>query len=126
MVCNGAQVFLGRCGAYNRDIRILFQQFRHWTGVIRLGVVHNEVVNLGNIYDALDVVKVFIEEIDFYSLHKNILFPGNQIGVIACTIARFHHDVKDAQRRIQNTDRIEIFLQFDCTHSFIIPFQIKT
>ena len=100
VVCDRAQVFLSSGRADNRDIRVLFQKLCHRTRVIRLGVVHDQIVNFRDVYNTLDVVQIFVKEISFNGLHQDVLLACDQIRVVACAIARFHYNVKHTQRRI--------------------------
>lgn len=96
-------------GAVDRDIGVQRQKFRHASGMIRFGVIHYQAVNFGKADNTLNIFQIFIKKIRMYRVNQNILFPGDQICIVACPKLRFHNNIENAQAGIQNANRVNIF-----------------
>ena len=107
-VDDGFQVFLRGRRTHHGDVGVELQQFQKAAGMVELGVVHDEIVDGGDVHQALEIVEVFVEIVVVNRLDEHGLFVCDQVGVVGGAEGRLHDDVKHPQRGVEHADRIDV------------------
>ena len=116
---NVVQILQAGSRAVHNDVRILFDHQTDRARVVRLRVVDNHVINVCKISDRFDIFlevrfKTLVRTVD----QRRFVSALDQVGIVCRAVFRAHDDVEHAQRRVGNTDIIDIVSDF---HGMISP-----
>ena len=117
-VGDALQVFLSGGGTYHRAVGAQLQQFLKAAGMVRLCMVHDNIVNAGQIHQALEVIQIFFKEIRMHRFHQYLLLPSDKVRVIGSAVFGLHDNIKYTQGRVEYPHRIYVIRNLDNTHVF--------
>ena len=101
-----------RRGRDDFRLRVFRNDMGDGTGMIRLGMVYNNIINLRDIQLLGQCRSVLSEEFFLRGFKKNRFIPRlENVGIIGGAEFRIHNDVKYAQVLIQNPCPIKILFQ---------------
>ena len=93
------------------------QQLCQRTGVIRLVVVHNDIVNFLKLADFFDIFQILFKKALMAGFDQSGLFAASdQIGVVGGTRVGLHHNIKHPHIRVHDPYRVDSFGDFYCGH----------
>ena len=107
-----------RSGSDDRNRGIGFNQFDYGAGMVRFGVVHDQVVDPGQGKLGLNIVFHLLPECKLGCLKQGIFFTAfQQVRVIGCTVFCLHDDVKDFELRVKDTRPVQVGFDSECLHT---------
>ena len=101
----------------HRRLRRELEQLFHAAGVVGLGVVHDDVVDVRRVAHLADVREELVEEFALARLkQRDLVVALDDVRVVGRAGFRIHDDVEHAQVRVLNTDIPHAVDRFDCCH----------
>ena len=114
----------GRGGADDLDVGIDVQQFFDAAGVVRLRVVHDDVLDVLHRRDLLHRLQIVVEELGLGGLKQCGLFAALQdVGVVGGAELGVHDDVEHPQVLVQNAHPVQAVVEFQGLHRKTPPIQ---
>ncbi|MCX5775413.1 MAG: hypothetical protein NTV44_03515 [Firmicutes bacterium] len=108
--------------ADNDEVWVDFQKPFYAAGVVRFGMVDDEVMNPLHIDDIGNILQKVSQEADFSGLHQGgFLAALDDIRVIGRAELRHHDDVEDTEVGVLDATPIKVFFQLFWFH-FLFPF----
>ena len=104
--------------SHNLHLRAVFQKLFNTSRMIRLRMIHDQIIDFRHVYDLFQLVQIFIKEFFLGGLKQYGLsasFP--YIGIIGRAELRVHDDVKHTKIVVHNTCPVESVSQFQCFHN---------
>jgi len=90
---------------HDLDLRIDLEQALDAAGMVRLRMVHDDVVDVLHVADGLQMRQILVKERRFGGLKQHRLLTALQeIGIVAGAVFRMHDDVERAQVKILDSD----------------------
>ena len=97
-------------GAEYSSVGRQLQQLSHRAGMVRLGVVDHNIIQLGRVDNLADFLQMFLKEFFLHRLKKGgFLASLQQVGIVCGAIIRTHHNVKNPQVRVQGAHPPDMF-----------------
>ena len=122
LIGNGGEEFFCGAGAEHGEVGATIQQGTDAAGVVGLGVVHDQIIQLFHRENLLDVGDQILKVVLVNGLDEGGLFSaGHQISIIRSPIPGLHHNIEHPERGIQNAHGPDALTQLNGTHS-VVPF----
>ena len=122
LIGNGGEEFFCGAGAEHSEVGAAVQQGTDAAGVVGLGVVHDQIIQLFHRENLLDVGDQILKVVLVNGLDEGGLFSaGHQISIIRSPIPGLHHNIEHPERGIQNAHGPDALTQLNGTHS-VVPF----
>ena len=110
-----------RLGGVDGHIPQLCQQLRQRSGVVRLVVVQDNIVDALGVANLPDVLEVWLKKAPVADVDKGgFLLPFNQIGIVGGAVIGGHYNIEHPHGGVQGAYLVNPFL--NPLHEKILPF----
>ena len=101
----------------DRDVGVQVEELCDGAGVIGLGVVHDQVIDLGDRGDGFDVADHLVEEGLLGGLEESGLLAAlEKVGIVGRAVSGLHDNVEYTQLGVKDAGPVQVLLNFESFH----------